>query len=31
VRNFHELSADGDLVRNVDTITEHVLQVYTRR
>jgi len=31
VRNYHEIQADGDLVKNVDTITEQVLQVYTRR
>lgn len=30
VRNFHELAADGDLVKNVDVITEQVLRVYTR-
>jgi hypothetical protein len=31
VRNYHEIQADGDLVKNVDTITEQVLKVYTRR
>jgi thymidylate kinase len=29
VENFHEVSADGDLVKNVDEITGHVLRVYT--
>ena len=31
VENFHEISADGDLEKNVDAITEHLLRVYTRR
>ena len=31
VRNYFELSADGDLVKNVDAITEQVMQVFTKR
>ena len=31
VRNYYELSADGDLVKNVDAITEQVMQVFTKR
>lgn len=30
VRNYNELPADGDLVKNVDAVTEQVLRVYTR-
>lgn len=31
VRNYNELPADGDLVKNVDAVTEQVLRVYARR
>ncbi len=30
IANFHEIPADGDLVRNVDAITEQVLRIYTQ-
>ena len=30
VQDYQELQADGDLVKNVDTVTRRVLEAYTR-